>query len=272
MINFYLTGFSPFCGVDENPTQLMMEQLQLECKDKCMNNHDKGILDCLKSVKVVETSIVGVNDYFKEMNEMISDDDNTLHLFIHFGVSGNALLYELEEQAKNEKTFRAPDQRGEQPQNEPIDESQPITNILKTNLHVNNIIEQVNDLMLQTKQHTPLFQFVEKVFNEKTKYIHKSTKDPLCPLQDMDRLNNLQLDLDESMNEIKNNNFCKISFDPGLYICNYCYYSSLNFTKNKKNCKSLFVHVPTHDIVPIEQQLIFLKTLLNVLISTHNNK
>lgn len=42
------------------------------------------------------------------------------HLFVHFGVHSHAKTFLLEQQAWNEMDFRVPDQRGFQPQKQPI--------------------------------------------------------------------------------------------------------------------------------------------------------
>ena len=58
--------------------------------------------------------------------------------------------------------------------------------------------------------------------------------------------------------------------DPGKYICNFCYYTSLNFSHLKKNCFSVFgnfkkfneVHVPHNDTITVSKQVILSKSLI----------
>jgi pyrrolidone-carboxylate peptidase len=64
----------------------------------------------------------------------------------------------------------------------------------------------------------------------------------------------------------------KISKNTGTYIRNYLYFLSLLFTYPNPNCKSLFVHVPHHDIVKIDKQERFLSLLIEQLIQDKTKK
>ncbi|KAF2077819.1 hypothetical protein CYY_000864 [Polysphondylium violaceum] len=59
-----------------------------------------------------------------------------------------------------------------------------------------------------------------------------------------------------------NHSVC-ISNDPGRFICNYLYFYSLECLKNRKNSKSLFVHIPPFSSIPMNKQLSFLYDLMN---------
>jgi pyroglutamyl-peptidase len=52
----------------------------------------------------------------------------------------------------------------------------------------------------------------------------------------------------------------EISTDPGRYVCNYMYYRSLRIDSRKR----LFVHVPPYEAVAREEQLGFIKRLVEV--------
>jgi hypothetical protein len=84
----YITGFGPFNGVNENPSQKLMELF----KNKNINNE-------IKSIDIIETSIQGVDDYFEKK---ISDESS---IFIHFGVNNSLNLFNIENRAKNGNFF-----------------------------------------------------------------------------------------------------------------------------------------------------------------------
>jgi pyrrolidone-carboxylate peptidase len=51
-----------------------------------------------------------------------------------------------------------------------------------------------------------------------------------------------------------------INTDPGRYLCNYVYFSSLNELKcDKKNVDCLFVHFPPLAVKSHEQNMSFVK-------------
>lgn len=49
---------------------------------------------------------------------------------------------------------------------------------------------------------------------------------------------------------------------PGRFLCNYIYWCSLEFCRDRDRTCSLFVHVPPFEEVPEEQQRRFLVALL----------
>jgi pyroglutamyl-peptidase len=59
----------------------------------------------------------------------------------------------------------------------------------------------------------------------------------------------------------------KVSSDPGRFLCNYVYFKSLNFQKNNNmKMNSLFVHVPKEEIISIDQQIDYIKKLLELVV------
>ncbi|EQC41651.1 hypothetical protein SDRG_01609 [Saprolegnia diclina VS20] len=60
---------------------------------------------------------------------------------------------------------------------------------------------------------------------------------------------------------------CQTSTDPGHYVCNYTYYSSLYHTlPHRHNQFVLFVHVPPFEVLPEADQLTIVRKLLSVLV------
>jgi pyrrolidone-carboxylate peptidase len=61
---------------------------------------------------------------------------------------------------------------------------------------------------------------------------------------------------------------CLISDDPGRFICNYMYCSSLYDCCANEETYCLFVHIPPFDIFPVETQMKFVIDLLNEITDT----
>lgn len=59
----------------------------------------------------------------------------------------------------------------------------------------------------------------------------------------------------------------KVSIDPGRFVCNYLYYTSLNKLQNELQAvdASLFLHIPKFDMIPMEIQLEYLAELMRIL-------
>jgi pyroglutamyl-peptidase len=61
---------------------------------------------------------------------------------------------------------------------------------------------------------------------------------------------------------------CLVSNDPGRFICNYMYCSSLYDCCAKEEAFCLFVHIPPFDVIPVETQMKFVIDLLNEITDT----
>jgi len=76
---------------------------------------------------------------------------------------------------------------------------------------------------------------------------------------------NTPLPLEEIKKNLQNRGIvCELSDDPGRFVCNYTYYESLQFTQSNSS-SSLFVHVPSQSIIPVENQVKFVKELLEII-------
>jgi pyroglutamyl-peptidase len=49
----------------------------------------------------------------------------------------------------------------------------------------------------------------------------------------------------------------EISSDAGRFLCNYIYYCSLQHAKSRKQCYSIFIHVPLHTVIDLTLQAEF---------------
>ena len=58
-----------------------------------------------------------------------------------------------------------------------------------------------------------------------------------------------------------------LSSDAGLYLCNYIFYLSLRecAAQAPHALHSLFVHVPLFDVIPLDEQLLFMVAVINAI-------
>lgn len=113
-IPLIITGFGRFNGVDDNPSMRIINELIAAEFQKQV-----PAFDCI--LETLEVSVEKCNAFFSELEEQInSSSNNSPMLMVHIGVDGKAETIKLEQTAYNDMTFRVPDERGFQPQNESI--------------------------------------------------------------------------------------------------------------------------------------------------------
>lgn len=56
-----------------------------------------------------------------------------------------------------------------------------------------------------------------------------------------------------------------VSENPGRYVCNWIYFNSLLIARDDPSATVLFVHVPSTEILPLDQQKQFVAELLHLL-------
>lgn len=80
-----------------------------------------------------------------------------------------------------------------------------------------------------------------------------------------------ELDVDKIVSELRADGLpFVVSTDPGRFICNYIYYSSLkNFSKTGCARKSVFVHIPPFEKIDRKAQLTALRALIMKLYNDH---
>ncbi len=59
---------------------------------------------------------------------------------------------------------------------------------------------------------------------------------------------------------------CQVSQDAGKFICNYVYFKSLEFCRQGDNRFGMFLHVPLFSVIPMERQVEFISSLLQILV------
>lgn len=145
-ITIHVTGFRKFHGVAENPTEMIVSNLQDYMKKKGIS---KGFI--LGSCTILDTAGQGaVTALYETLRSSLNNNtasdpsSNSRIIWVHFGVNSGATKFAIEKQAVNEATFRCPDEMGWKPQKVaivPIDG--PISQIKQTSLPVEDITKSL---------------------------------------------------------------------------------------------------------------------------------
>eukprot|EP00163_Fabomonas_tropica_P028949 TRINITY_DN602_c0_g1_i2.p1 TRINITY_DN602_c0_g1~~TRINITY_DN602_c0_g1_i2.p1 ORF type:complete len:120 (+),score=7.96 TRINITY_DN602_c0_g1_i2:90-449(+) len=113
IVQFHITGFGPFQGVEVNPTTKLSNYFSEE-KPELQDNA------CVSSSRVVETSGVASREAVAILSSLARTAEGTeegnITILLHFGVSRRAECFNLEQFGYNEANFRAADERGWCPQ------------------------------------------------------------------------------------------------------------------------------------------------------------
>lgn len=205
-IVFHVTGFGKFGKIIDNPTTHLIQNLRkfIEQSEDIPKNVN------IATLKVLHVSGQNSLKELKEIRESNNQntDNNTIYIYLHFGVAASRKILCLESVAYNCCDFKgAPDELGWEPHNQPI----------------------IKD-------------------DNKNIYHEYYTTLPIDMLQST-------LSKQYGYNVVK-------STDPGRYVCNYIFYSSLNLSLDKKNEYNLFVHVPQFDAIDQETQCKFARDLI----------
>lgn len=239
-----VTGFGPFGGVPENPTNLMVRDLPSFLQGhKTGNGNERPsngswkqkVLGKVLTWRIVETSAQGVREALDDLETAIlaANDGTEQKVFVlHMGVNINATGFQLERCAYNDATFRIPDERGYQPTKETILDPS------------GGEASESSDPPLGARL------------------------DTRCPVESwVERLS-------EAFPAIET----RLSTDPGRFVCNYLYCSSLHRLQNcglktdapvRSDCLgatlSLFLHVPSFDLVPQALQMEYIAELMRLM-------
>ncbi len=140
--SFVITGFGPFGGVEENPTTVVVRKIDsyLRSSSSLDKTHASNVADQIKECVIVETSVQAVNEELERIQTeyCCNDDNHSKMLLLHLGV-GRSQGFRLESHAYNEATFRIPDQKGYQPFQQAIVDSDPVENSYPTSLDLESL-------------------------------------------------------------------------------------------------------------------------------------
>ena len=273
-VSFFLTGFGPFGGVQDNPTSAIIQTLKEKIANDDVSDDGKQLdsttsapLHLLENHTVHSLDIVHVSasKALQQVQEIFSiirknftkkksisgstpesqsepqnqrDGVPKQHVVIlHLGVNHNQRqtpMFQLEQHAYNEANFRIPDEDGFQASKQPIDPSHPISHRLSTDLNVKRIRDR---LKLKMKE-----------------YGYEQQAD------------------------------VGLSGDAGRFVCNYIYYQSLSHVAKLQEelrtmsllkeregttigddveIHAMFIHVPSFEDISKNIQLEFTLELLD---------
>lgn len=109
-ILLYVTGFGPFQGVTDNPSQQLVEALPMYLKRSPCIWSANIELNC----RVIETSAEGsklsLQEIYKDLSDRQTDFD--VSVILHFGVHAGYQFFRCEAVGYNEANFLCPDERG----------------------------------------------------------------------------------------------------------------------------------------------------------------
>jgi pyroglutamyl-peptidase len=238
-VSFIITGFGPFGGIEENPSTILVTEL-VAYLGTC-GKHDLAAQ--IVHAKVMETSVEDVratlDGFFEESssnsNNNTPNKSHVIIIYLHIGVNYKGTCMQLEQCAYNEATFRIPDQRGFQPQSGLVVETKELGATYTTTLDLESICQAQTQMQIQPTVLVPTV----------------TTTTPA------------------NTNALPSTLEIQVSTDPGRFVCNYTYCYSLDKLQNHPQEQhphhvrhSLFLHVPTFQVVPQTQQLAYVADLL----------
>lgn len=101
-INLYITGYGPFHGITNNPSELLANKIK-ENKEMIEKLHNNQIQ--IKEISIMDVDVDYVKDYLTKLHEKILADDekDQMHIVINMGVNANITksVINLETTAKN---------------------------------------------------------------------------------------------------------------------------------------------------------------------------
>eukprot|EP00761_Pharyngomonas_kirbyi_P003176 gb/GECH01003180.1/.p1 GENE.gb/GECH01003180.1/~~gb/GECH01003180.1/.p1 ORF type:complete len:260 (+),score=66.00 gb/GECH01003180.1/:1-780(+) len=235
-INLFITGFGKFNGVEENPSTLLVNKI----KD---NSEFKTLLE-KKNLKIVdidilEVSVKAVDNYFdrikQQYNDILFNNKHHKTIFLHFGIAGKTCQVFIEKRAKNDMSFRVPDEQGFQPAQKPIDINQEISHYIQTDIDVDDLVQQVNSLLPQREP-----------FDFKPSISSSGNQSDNCS---QSKLYGSKINDTNTPKRITT--WIDSSTDAGLFLCNYIFFKSLEFCESSPAKSSLFVHIPPLDQIDL---------------------
>mmetsp|Transcript_1557 Transcript_1557/g.3478 ORF Transcript_1557/g.3478 Transcript_1557/m.3478 type:complete len:342 (+) Transcript_1557:372-1397(+) len=302
--SFILTGFGPFRGVPDNPTNTLVRRLAKEIEAPSLSSSlaSRSNIDIIET-HVLETSAMGVQRELTAIYEHVKKYGRSMEgnavdgagggeekkmdktksvVVVHLGVNYRGTQFQLEQCAYNDATFRVPDERGYQPKGVCVLGNHAHLDVLKNDKEraeysPSNTIEKSANAKDSTGNENSNLCSVNSEVSAKRK----------PPAHKFGKCFKTTLDLDEIYNGLKdgnnNNSLIVISKDPGRFVCNYTYCLSLDKCSSIKgderkyansdsdhdrtsaDVHTLFVHVPPYKIVEEDEQYEFILDILEAI-------
>ena len=149
-VKFVVTGFGPFDGANENPTQLIATALkQYLASNAATPTHDEFVAS-LQTI-VIDTCAEDARSKIDDIYDKIGleDEDDCLFVVLHLGVNVCGKHFQLEECAYNDASFRIPDERNYQPNRTKIVTTARFGKCFRTPIDVASLRRSMNSLSSQ---------------------------------------------------------------------------------------------------------------------------
>ncbi len=303
--SFILTGFGPFRGVPDNPTNTLVRRLAKEIEASSLSSTfvSRRYIEIIET-HVLETSATGVQKelaaiYDRVQNYVSNIKGNTVAgagsgdekvmkknkksvVVVHLGVNYRGTQFQLEQCAYNDATFRVPDERGYQPKGVCVLGNHAYLEVGK------NGDDTAEDSMIHDDEKSASANNSMDIESRNlcsVNNVANSTRKPSA--HKFGKCFKTTLDLDEICNRLKDGNketpHVVISRDPGRFVCNYTYCLSLDKCSlikggNRKEPNNggdhdgtialphaLFIHVPPFKVVGEDEQFEFILDILEAI-------
>jgi pyroglutamyl-peptidase len=258
-IRFIVTGFGPFKGISDNPTQHIVHELIEYLRTHNSHVPSRVPLHTITRVLLLETSVKSVESTLTRIHEEVhrpgnAEYLNTTTVLLHLGVNYKGTYFQLERCAYNEATFRVPDEQGYQPSQQCISQNCAMATCLTTRIDIASLIKQVNqfdstnNMVANQSNERSTTQFMSRETSSTAlNHITPSSKQQEAATENV-------IEPSEALHAIE-------STDPGRFVCNYTYFYSLDkfqsHSKTSSASYSLFLHVPPFSISSKDSQLEF---------------
>ncbi len=253
MVQLIVTGFDKFANVETNPSKQIVQYIQSHLQE----------FSSILSSHILEVSTAAVVTFLSSLQSTIHSKATVQDpiVLLHFGVNTKATRFELEQRGKNEASFRVADEQGFQPTQQIVEDmfSKEIDHFLYSELPIQQWATELSQQFTQMNKKRPLFP---NVLSTSLQEVGNEGKEQVVE-QDQQLVG--------------------VSQSAGLFLCNYIYYKSLSFVKQSndtwtqqtqqqngdtksKPFYSLFVHIPSFETISQEDQLLFVKLLVQQLV------
>lgn len=155
-MRFFVTGFGPFEGVNDNPTQRLVELLDERRPGGAASTDDNSEHDdyTILGTAVLEVAAQASRDWLTQLydsQQLAAAAADGPVVLLHLGIDVSSTQFKLEAQAVNDATFRCPDQRGWQPRGSLIDDHPGC--LLATRLLTDLDVATLADQLAERRQH-----------------------------------------------------------------------------------------------------------------------
>jgi pyroglutamyl-peptidase len=159
----YLTGFGPFSGVEQNPTEQLVQRLQ--------NQSFPGLS--------LTTDILPVSYKGSFRHAQTALREQSFKTILHLGVSAKDNTLRLERQAINSMSASIPDNDGIINLNLSIDEVMPSSHVLQTGVELEELVQSLREQGTEVKISKDAGQYVcNALYYQSLQWAQKQTETP----------------------------------------------------------------------------------------------